>query len=268
MGAFQKLLRGDVLTLRYAVEAEYGITLHTSHNLWPWLVRYCSFIRCRYAVKSNQRTAYQDAFDCQYTSPLIPFAETVLFKTPMSKARRAHGRNVITKGETAWAKGIYLGRSVTSNEYLLGTPDGTVSARSVRRFADSAKAHDRDLLEAMIGVPWDQGTTIGRPKRKIEAIMPMTPSAVPTEAETDEKKAKTKTFEDEPTEPTLNQGGNLPLWSPLRRRWRPNRSLTSPPWRSRSLQGVPGLVEMMKAQRREHAWAEYMLEHCTRRPRM
>ena len=207
MGAFQKLLRGDVLTLRYAVEAEYGITLHTSHNLWPWLVRYCSFIRCRYAVKSNQRTAYQDAFDCQYTSPLIPFAETVLFKTPMSKARRAHGRNVITKGETAWAKGIYLGRSVTSNEYLLGTPDGTVSARSVRRFADSAKTHDRDLLEAMIGVPWDQGTTIGRPKRKIEAIMPMTPSAVPTEAETDEKKAKIKTFEEEPTEPTLNQGG-------------------------------------------------------------
>ena len=37
--------------------------------------------------------------------------------------------------------------------------------------------------------------------------MPMTPSAVPTEAETDEKKAKIKTFEDEPTEPTLNQGG-------------------------------------------------------------
>ena len=30
---------------------------------------------------------------------------------------------------------------------------------------------------------------------------------VPTEAETDEKKAKTKTFEEEPTEPTLNQGG-------------------------------------------------------------
>ena len=60
----------------------------------------------------------------------------------------------------------------------------------------------------MIGVPWDQGTTIGgRPKRKIEAIMPTTPSAVPAEVETDEKKAKTKTFEEEPTEPTLNQGG-------------------------------------------------------------
>ena len=71
----------------------------------------------------------------------------------------------IAKGETAWAKGIYLGRSVTSDKYLM--------AQCQRRFADSAKAHDRDLMEAMIGVPWDQGTTI--PKRKFEAIMPMTP---------------------------------------------------------------------------------------------
>ena len=36
MGAFQKLLRGDVLTQRYAIEAEYGMTLRASHNLWPW----------------------------------------------------------------------------------------------------------------------------------------------------------------------------------------------------------------------------------------
>ena len=64
MGAFHKLLSQDVLTLRYAVEAAYGITLHTSHNLWPWL------------VKGNQGTAYQDAFDTAYTAP------AVLFKMP------------------------------------------------------------------------------------------------------------------------------------------------------------------------------------------
>ena len=87
MGAFQKLLRGDVLTQRYAIEAEYGMTLHASHNLWPWLVRWCSFLRSRFVVKANQRTAYQDAFDCAYSSPLLPFGETVLFKTPVSKSR-------------------------------------------------------------------------------------------------------------------------------------------------------------------------------------
>ena len=92
MGAFQKLLRVDVLTLRYQTEASYGITLHTSHNLWPWLVRWCSFNRSRFSVKGNQRTAYQDAFDTAYTSQLLPFGETVLFKIPVSKARRSHNR--------------------------------------------------------------------------------------------------------------------------------------------------------------------------------
>ena len=181
MGAFQKLLRGDVLTLRYQTEASYGITLHTSHNLWPWLVRWCSFIRSRFSVKGNQRTAYQDAFDTAYTSQLVPFGETVLFKIPMSKARRSHNRAVVPKGETAWRQGIFLGRSVTSNEYLLGTEDGTVTARSVRRLADSSRRYNRELMEKMIGVPWDMGTTIGRPKRKAEIALPQTPNLIPTE---------------------------------------------------------------------------------------
>ena len=106
--------------------------------------------------------------------------------------------------------------------------------------------------------------------------------AVPTEAETDEKKAKIKTFEEEPTEPTLNQGGPSSgsgrndepiLISEKPANVEPSQEAmeteqTSPPWRSRSLQDVPDLVEMMKTQKRGHAWAEYMLEHCTRRPRM
>ena len=181
MGAFQKLLREDVLTMRYAVEAEYGMTIHTSHNLWPWMVRWCSFLRSRFAVKANQRTAYQNAFDTSYSAPILPFAETVLFKVPVSKARRSHSRSVITKGDTTWRPGIFLGRSVTSTEYLLGTEEGTVSARSVRRFVDSGRRHDKALLSKMVGVPWDQGTTIGRPKRQIEPAVPPTPRMLPVE---------------------------------------------------------------------------------------
>ena len=108
--------------------------------------------------------------DCAYSSPLLPFGETVLFKIPVSKSRRAHHRNVIPKGDTTWRKGIFVGRSVTSNEYLLGTEEGTISARSVRRFADSSKRYDRELMANVIGVPWGQGTTIGRPKRKADAL--------------------------------------------------------------------------------------------------
>eukprot|EP00435_Cladocopium_sp_Y103_P027470 s353_g6.t1 len=201
IGAFQKLLREDVLTMRYAVEAEYGITLHTSHNLWPWLVRWCSFLRSRFAVKANQRTAYQDAFDTSYTSQILPFAETVLFKVPISKARRAHNRAVITKGDTTWRQGIFLGRSVTSNEYLLGTEEGAIPARTLRRLADPSRRHNKDLLEKMIGVPWDQGTTIGRPKRKLEALEPaVVPRLIPEESAAEAAETRRAAVPDEPSE--------------------------------------------------------------------
>ena len=46
----------------------------------------------------------------------------------MSKARRSHNKGVIPKDDTAWRQGIFfLGRSVASNEYLLGR--GGVSLR-------------------------------------------------------------------------------------------------------------------------------------------
>ena len=92
---------------------------------------------------------YQDAFDIAYTAPVLPFAETVSFKIPVSKARRSHSRTVNPKRDTTWRQGIYLGRSVTSNE----------TARSVRRFADASKRHNKELMDQMIGVPWAQGTT-------------------------------------------------------------------------------------------------------------
>ena len=83
----------------------------------------------------------------------------------MSKARRSHNRAVVPKGETAWRQGIFLGRSVTSNEYLLGTEEGTVTARSVRRLANSSRRYNRELM----------------PKRKADIALPQTPNLIPTE---------------------------------------------------------------------------------------
>ena len=72
---------------------------------------------------------------------------------------------------------------MTSGEYLIGTEEGTISARSIRRFAVEAKRRDRELMDSVMGVPWDQGTTVGRPKRKQEAVLPPTPQIAPAEEE-------------------------------------------------------------------------------------
>ena len=54
---------------------------------------------------------------------------------------------------------------MTGNETLLGTEEGTISVRPVGRFAAASKCHNKELMDQMVGVPWGQGTTIGRPKR-------------------------------------------------------------------------------------------------------
>ena len=53
---------------------------------------------------------------------------------------------------------------------------------------------------------------IGRPNTKIEALVPVTPSALPTEKTDEKKKAKIKPFEDEPTEPTLPRRAIVRQW--------------------------------------------------------
>ena len=58
---------------------------------------------------------------------------------------------------------------------MIGAKEGAISARSIRPV--EAKRYDREVINSMIGVLWDQGTAIGRPKRKHA-----TPQVVPTEA--------------------------------------------------------------------------------------
>ena len=57
VGAFQRTLKTDILTMRYDLEARYATKLLTTHNAWPWMVRWAAFVRSRFGLKSNSRTA-------------------------------------------------------------------------------------------------------------------------------------------------------------------------------------------------------------------
>ena len=55
-----------------------------------------------------------------------------------------------------WSCGIWLGRHDTSNEHLIGTKFGTLSARCVRRMPPDLQREKKGyLLNEMIGQPWD-----------------------------------------------------------------------------------------------------------------
>eukprot|EP00969_Alexandrium_andersonii_P212667 9390281-Alexandrium_andersonii.AAC.1 len=59
---------------------------------------------------------------CQYTRPIIPCGETVLFRYPEST--KAHN-----KFDAKWARGIWVGRSEDTNEVIVLTPAGAEKVR-------------------------------------------------------------------------------------------------------------------------------------------
>ena len=86
-------------------------------------------------MKANGRTARFDAVGCQYMGTLLPFGETVLF---------GHGDTLDV--------GIFVGAKYDSDEYLVGTAEGVVEGRTVRRMTADKQA-DKEALARTTGSP-------------------------------------------------------------------------------------------------------------------
>ena len=51
------------------------------------------------------------------------------------------------KGDTAWDKGIWLGQSETTPEHIVGTKNGAMGARTIRRLEPTKRPETLLLLE-------------------------------------------------------------------------------------------------------------------------
>ena len=58
-----------------------------------------------------------------------------------------------------WAKGIFVGKTDQTDEFVLLTPKGASKSRSVKRL-EAAEAWGREFMAACIGAPWNP---TGRP---------------------------------------------------------------------------------------------------------
>ena len=155
VGAKQNTLKGDVLTLRSQLEEWTGQVIHPGHTIWPWMVRHAAWTRNRYGVKANKRTAFEDAFGHTYSSPLVPFGEIGLFKMPASASGRSASKRQL-KGDFSWEKGMFLGKTLSSDEFLIGTKQGIHTCRTVKRLVAEMR-NPKEWINEVIGVPWIPG---------------------------------------------------------------------------------------------------------------
>ena len=180
-------VRRQAIALRLGVERQYGVKIDASHPLYSWLMRHSAWLLARYHVKASGRTCFNEAFDTHYSSEILPFAETVLFREPRPDHNRLSQGRRQRKGEPQFERGIWLGRSDESDEHYVGCSRGVFRARSVRRL-EPAKQHDLALLASLIGSTSDMRPSglIQKPHQRFPKPVPVMMAVHPEGEEEDE----------------------------------------------------------------------------------
>ena len=92
-------------------------------------------------------TTYEEIKGKPFGLAVAEFAEKVRYKHPQTEAEKRG------KLEARWGTGIWLGVVPKSHEYIIGTPDGIKTARTVKKVAPSEQ-WDQELIDSFKGRPW------------------------------------------------------------------------------------------------------------------
>ena len=113
-----------------------GETFGADKPIWASLLRHAGWQISRYKQKVIGMTAYKQAHGEHYTREVVPVAEV-----PKPTHRALQWRKRWHKGDAVFIKGVWLGRSETSDEHIVLTPGGRVFSRTIRRLEPSLR-HD------------------------------------------------------------------------------------------------------------------------------
>ena len=145
IGAAERAMQaveGMARTLRLDLLTSTNIAVGSDLPITSWMVRHAAWLLSHFQTGSAYgKTAYARQFERPYESPVLPFAERVMWKDPTLQP---------AKLKSSW--GSLLGRSQTSNAHLIGTRVGIVVARTIRRLLASER-EESNLVVAMSGTP-------------------------------------------------------------------------------------------------------------------
>ena len=146
-------MKRRVKTLVEMVQAKYGRKIEEGEDLMPWLISHATDLGNRFAVGEDGKTAYERAKGKKFGKAMVPFAEGVM-ALKQGTDRQVDLREV-------WTEGIWLGVREESMEVLIGTKDGVIKARTLKRFGRNEDRWKRSRLDEMKGTPWEpvEGST-------------------------------------------------------------------------------------------------------------
>ena len=132
---------------RYQAElqqVEEKFKVAATSPVFTWMVRHASWLLTRYLVKSDGRTSYERLRGKPYRGEIAEAMEHVFYLNPLQKVNKLDD-----KGDM----GIWLGKSLGSDEHLIGTTSGIRRCRSVWRKPDK-KRWNLEALTSITCTPW------------------------------------------------------------------------------------------------------------------
>ncbi len=140
-------VQGQVRTTKAALESRYENRITEDHPCLPWLVSHSADTLRRFQVHKDGKTAYQRVRGKAFRKEVMEFGECVWYYKPGIKGK--------SKLEPRYESGVWLGMTDRSGETYIGTPEGVLKVRSVRKKAGEDQRWNWEEFRQIRGVPWE-----------------------------------------------------------------------------------------------------------------
>ena len=142
VGEFVDQLR----TLKTALENRLKVRLSSSHPVTHWLVEHTAYVMNKFSLGPDGRTAYGRLHGREGRERMCEFGERIMWFVP-NKLR--------AKLDQRWRYGVFLGRSMSSDQNFVGLANGeVVCARAIVRLVPGLR-WDPDKIGAISITPFD-----------------------------------------------------------------------------------------------------------------
>jgi len=157
-GGVEKALQG----LKFATERKSQGQIGEMNNVFAWLIRHAAYTLNVAQVGHDGKTPYERLKGRPFKKELVPFGECIWYLKPNTDDK--------TMNEM-WGDGICLGIYESSNEVIVGTKEGVIKVRTVRRKANEKDKWNIEELRNMKGTPWEPQPGTNSMKIKTRIIM-------------------------------------------------------------------------------------------------
>ena len=139
--------KGQYWTLQSNLEARYGRKTLEEEDVNAWMISHACDVINRYQVGEDGKTAYERHRGRKFKKEAAEFGEGAMAMVP--------GEPKSMDRRDRWIEGIWLGIHEESGEVYIGTEDGIVKVRTIKRFAKEEERWGRKRLDRIKGTPWE-----------------------------------------------------------------------------------------------------------------